>query len=209
MSRVIPCPDEERLAAFLEGKLDGDEHAGMVSHFLACEACRDALAASMGELPSKVRVPAGFLRRAMKALPETESRWEIMVRFASSLVEVIRNTDGVTRYFSPAPVPARSEGAPGAAVVVCSRRVGGVDAEIEIERIEEDRAEITVSLKESGETPGSPVRVTLKAGGRELASYLAEEGYVAFERVPLGNYTISLSRRGVTLGEIAMEMKGE
>ncbi len=209
MNKIYTCPDEEKLAAFLDGKLDAAEHAEVASHFLACETCHELITASAGELPSKVRVPVELLRKAMGTLPETESRWEVIVRFASSFVEVLKNTGGQTQYFSPALAPARSKQASGAAVAACSRRLGGVDAEMEIERVEKGCAEITVTLKELDRAPEPPVRVTLKAEGRELASYLAREGYVTFERAPFNNYKISLSRRGVTLGEIALEMKGE
>jgi len=203
------CPDEEAMAAFLEDKLPEAQRAEVAAHFLACNKCRDAASAAWGDIPKRLRVPMEVLRRATEALPARESKWEIIVKFADDFVEVLKNTGGRTQYFAPAFASARSGKTGESSLVACAENIGGIDTEIEIERVDVGLGEVKVVLKEGGGIPIPPVRVTLKSGNTELASYMAQEGTAVFERLPTGNYNILISRRGVSLGEIALMMKGE
>ena len=203
------CPDEEAMAAFLEDKLPEAQRAEVAAHFLACGKCMDAATAAWGDIPKRLRVPMEALRRATDALPAREGRWEILVKFAADFVEVLKNTGGRTQYFAPAFASARSGKTGKSNLVACAENVGGIDTEIEIERVDAGLGEVKVVLKEGGGIPIPPVRVTIKSGNNELASYVAQEGTAVFERLPIGNYDILISRRGVSLGEIALMMKGE
>lgn len=204
-----PCPDEESLAAFVEQKLPESEYGVLCAHLLACETCRDMATVALGETPAGVRVPVEVMRRVIELFPAEKSAWEVVVRFASDFVEVLKNSGARTQYFAPAAAGARSGSVSKANLVACSRNVSGIDTELEIERLDGEMGELKVNFREGGGIPSPPVRVTLKKDGKELASYLAAKGAAVFERVPLGMYNISISRKGVSLGEIALEMKGE
>ena len=212
MIRIQPkgaCPDDEAVAAFLENKLPEAQHAEVAGHVLACDKCRDAAAAAWGEVPKRLRVPMEVLRGAAGALPAKEKRWEIIVKFAADFVEVLKNTGARTQYFAPVLASARSGRAGKSSLVACAENIGGIDAEIEIERVDAALGEVKVVLKEGGGISIPPLRVTLKSEDAELASYVAQEGTAVFERLPMGSYNILISRRGVPLGEIALMMKGE
>ena len=132
-----------------------------------------------------------------------------MKREHKKFVEVLKNAGGQTKYFSPAYATARSGKTARASLVACSKNVSGIDTELEIERLESESGEIKVNLKESGGLPSPPLRVTLTENSRELTSYMASEGCAVFEKVPVGVYNINLSRKGISLGAITLEMKGE
>ncbi len=206
---TIRCPDEETLAAFIEGKLSDAEHTEMASHFLVCDRCRETVMAACGDPPRRLRIPFETISRATAALPDKESPWEVVVRFAADFVEVLKNTGSRTQYFAPVYTNARSGKAVEGSLVACAQSIGGIDTEVEIERIGPSTGEVKVVLKEGGGIPMPSIRVTLKSKNKELASYMAPGGAAVFERLPFGPYSILISRRGVSLGELALEMKGE
>jgi hypothetical protein len=82
----------------------------------------------------------------------------------------------------------------------------GIQTEIEIEKTGSNRAHIRVKLHEAGKQPEG-VRVTLKAGEREIASYPFDGGYVLFEDIPFGHYSISLDKDGFQFGTYLFEIK--
>lgn len=50
-----PCPPPERLAAFIDGRLQGEEHARVLAHLGSCERCREVFVLSaevLDELPT-------------------------------------------------------------------------------------------------------------------------------------------------------------
>jgi anti-sigma factor RsiW len=76
---VTTCPRPEHLYLYLEGELGPYDAAKLEEHLEVCAACRDALAErrvlheAFTTLPP-FKVPEGFARRVMDALPEREAR---------------------------------------------------------------------------------------------------------------------------------------
>jgi len=204
-----PCPDDETLAAFIEGKLPEQRHREISLHFLTCPKCRDYVAAAWGQIPKRLRVPVEVIKKAAEILPAEESAWEVVVKFTSDFVEVIKNTGARTQYFAPAYASARSDRVCQSSLVAVSENIGGIETELEIERLDSGEGELKVNFKESGGIPNPPLRVTLKKNNKELESCIASRGSTVFEKVPIGAYDISISRKGISLGEITLEMKGE
>jgi hypothetical protein len=204
-----PCPDEEEIASFLESKLQGEKHESVAMHVLSCERCRDTLSAASGPAPARVRVPARLESRAVELVPMQDGPWEIVVKFVSGAIEVVRNTGDRTQYFAPAYAAVRGPGLSPGSLVAFNRRFAGIDAEIEIERIAPRTSEIKVTAKNP--EGGSPknIRVNLYKDGAELMSYMLHGGSAIFDKVQFGNYKIDFTRRGIRIGEIALEIKGE
>ena len=81
-----------------------------------------------------------------------------------------------------------------------------IETEIEIEKIGAGKAHIRVKFPEAYK-PREAIRVTLKKGRREIASYLLDGAYVLFENIPFGHYGISLAENGMNLGTYLFEIK--
>lgn len=208
-----PCPDEEFLASYLENSLTGKERDGVMRHVLSCERCRAAVSVSAGEIPRRVRVPAKLEKKAVELAPAGEGIWEIVVKFAEGAIEVIKNTGDRTRYFAPVYEFARGEIGAGAGktLVVFNRRFAGLDAEVEIERLTPVTSDIKVTARnlDGGGYPRN-LRINLHRGNwEEIMSYMLQGGSVTFDKIQHGNYHIDFTRRGIRLGEIALEIKGE
>lgn len=204
------CPDEERLGAFLDGGLKGDDGRRVSMHLAECERCRESVSIAMGTVPDRVRVPASAVRKVVELVPIKESPWEIVVRFLSDAIEVIKNSGDRTQYFAPAYATSRGPGLAPGSLVAFSRQFAGLDAEVEIERVGAGVSEIKVSAKEAQSgAPAKGVRVNLHRNGVELMSYVMSHGAAIFDKIEFGNYTIDFTRRGIRLGEIVLEIKGE
>ena len=78
--------------------------------------------------------------------------------------------------------------------------------EIEVEKTGINRANIRLKLNNPINNPKS-LRITLKNGGREMASYLLEGTYVVFEDIPFDRYNIALAEDNVTIGTYSFEIK--
>jgi hypothetical protein len=55
--------------------------------------------------------------------------------------------------------------------------------------------------------PADDIRLSLLAGGREQASYLARQGTVIFDRISPGDYHLAISENNVPLGSIRLTIK--
>lgn len=207
---VGKCPSEEELAAFAEDKLTGSERAKVAAHVLKCEDCRDVLAVASADVPRNVRVPVGLMRKVVELVPPKEGLWEVVVRFISESVEVIKNTGDKTRYFLPAYASVRGSDTSSSKLVAVSRRFAGLEAELEIERIGADTSEVKVFVRDLKDNqPAKNIRVNLLRGGKELMSYVLQGGSAAFDEVGLGEYVIEFTKKGIPIGKVSLELKGE
>lgn len=74
------CPSDEQLAAFVQGRLPGREHDGLLAHALRCADCHElvsALAAVPGlrapaRQPAMLRIVARLARTSLQLLNEAE-----------------------------------------------------------------------------------------------------------------------------------------
>lgn len=91
------CPDEQRLAAYVDGKLVGNERTSFEKHVSACDSCLDAIAflARSAEWPEADQVPAYLVARE-RALAAEKSvaiwRWKWAVATAAAACAVLAIT---------------------------------------------------------------------------------------------------------------------
>jgi hypothetical protein len=211
------CPDEERLADFLDGRLSEEERSQTEEHLAGCQGCLEALViartltrgASERELEP---VPAVVTERAVGKVtsryPVTpdSSAQEIMPSLrdlGARMIEVLSS-----RFFGEScPVPVRSSQIVASEDRVCVRvPFKGIEAEMEVEKAGVGTATIRVRLLETCAF-GRALRVTLKQGDREVTSQLLEGSSVLFEDIPFGHYGVSLTEDGKILGTYLFEIK--
>jgi len=213
----MTCPDEERLLDYLEGRLSEEDRSRVEEHLSDCERCLEALVVTNGLLRSRDRfeleaVPPEVTEAAVSLVTSqgTVSRGALMEKLRRSVkktVSRISDTFQVEPWGEWQPVPIRGAKKVASDDLVClSVPFKGIQTEIEIEKTGRNRAHIRVKLHEAGKH-AEGVRVTLKAGEREIASYPFDGGYVLFEDIPFGHYSISLTDRGASLGTYLFEIK--
>jgi hypothetical protein len=214
------CPDHETLGAFYEGRLDQESERRLREHIMYCDRCLElgsALAAQLEDnrYEEKIQVPLKALNRVVRLDPArshkswTEGAREVVVDFARGMVNSVKSSGQAV---AVEPVPAVAFRGGGQVIsenlVAFKKEFLPFIAEVEVEKIQENRGEITVSVseKETGR-PAQGMRVSLFSPEKELESYILEQGQAVFENVKFGKYLLRLSRQGKQIGRISLNMK--
>ncbi|MDH4232226.1 MAG: hypothetical protein OEW04_09375 [Nitrospirota bacterium] len=213
MHRGNRCLNEEEIGAFLEGKLESRERELLLLHLEACEACLDdialigkALTFSDG-IPFST-VPERLVASAVSRYPAKSTFFDAVLSLAAKAIRVV---DCLPFTDVSIPQPAfslRSAESVGPQVVVLKKSFDDIDAEFIIERLSDVLCNIKVIAadKATGEQL-SHHRAGLFSGGRQLASYLLEDGAAVFEEIGPGRYTIRIERRGGIYGAITLKIE--
>jgi hypothetical protein len=212
-----PCPDEEMLADYLEGRLAADERPGLEEHVSECAICLEGLVVA-GSLFHKEdfleldEVPPEVTEEAVLLLQSHHSRashpWpERFMRSIRDLSARLSESLGLKAWSDLSLQPVRSPKGTRAENPVQLRTIfQDMDVEIDMEKSGQDKANIRVKLLDR-KVSRKMVRVTLKQGEREIASYLPHGGRVLFEDIPYGHYTVTFSDDGMMFGTYSFEIK--
>jgi hypothetical protein len=206
-------PGEEMLADYLEGRLSDDDRAEMEGHLSTCESCLDELIADRDLLRNREgvdleEVPSRVTEAAVHLVTERGSRSYVFP--SAGLKRALRGF--LTRLRLPvfgewALSPIRgTKTVVSKDLIYLKKTFKEMAAEIQIEKMGDDKAHIRVSLVDHDQITG--IRVTLKRGEREISSYPLGAGYVLFEDVPFGHYGLLFTRDGEVLGKYHFEIKG-
>ena len=91
--------------------------------------------------------------------------------------------------------------------VVIRKTFAKIPTEIEIEKTFQGNAHIKVRFP-SHDKKRMGTRVTLQKGDREVSSFLTgKSGYVLFEDIPFGHYSLVFLRNGDVFGTYLFELK--
>lgn len=212
------CPDEERLADYLEGRLSEKERSHVEEHLAGCEICLEGLAVitrlvhdrdqfELDHVSNEVTEAAVRLvtSRTVMTQDSLMEKLKGSVRnIGSAMSDVLCPKQG--QRWQPAPV--RGSNTVVSDDCVCLKvSFEKIETEIEIEKTGSNSAHIRVKPHKAEKYRGV-LRITLKQGKREVASYLLDGLYVLFEDIPFGHYSISLAKKGVSLGTYIFEVKG-
>lgn len=207
------CPDDERLAGYLNGAVAGADKAKLEDHLADCAVCLDALSAAyLASEGNEVEdVPRRLLERAMELVPSTAATpgiFDLVVRLAQDSLELVRTSGQMVQYPAPAGIRGQKE-ASSIPVLQIEKALGKYKVAVEVERVEDELCQIVVTVRDGVESLADGIRLSLLSGGRERASYLAPQGTAVFERIPPGEYQLAVSDAGVTLGSIRLAIMEE
>jgi hypothetical protein len=211
------CPEEEILVDHIERRLFGKDRAMMEKHLSNCEECleRAILAKGLSRQTNGLRletVPQGVTDRTVQLVT---SRYNKRYKTSSGkLGQAIQDTFSkigevlkAKRWRLLQPATLRSSQARASDDFVCiAVQFKEVEAEIEIEKMENRSAKVRVTPI-NNKTHERSIRITLKAGERDFASYLLEGSHVTFEDIPFGHYSISLALDNTPSGTYLFEIK--
>lgn len=215
------CLGTGSFAAYLEGALTEADRKSVEEHLLGCPPCREALAASLDRLSmlaeSLRSTPAHLLARAMDLgkVPQTagpqileeddESVLDIVVRWARDSLELVRTSGQLA--FATASQPVRRGDAPAkTGALQVEKKMGKFGVAVEMRQVERALFRITVRVMENAK-PADRIRVSLLSGKRELASFLARQGKVLFDRISIGSYHLVILEAGTPVGKIRLKVE--
>jgi hypothetical protein len=204
------CPDEETLASYLAGSLTPSMGEEMETHLAQCTACLDDLSAtysSMGD--EKETVPEALIAKAMGLVPQAsqeEGFFDMVVRLARGSLELVSTTGQLVEVPGLAGVRGKPE-SPGTAILQVEKEMGRFKVAVEVEPVEDELCQLAVTVRGEGTLPADGIRLSLLAGGREQASYLARQGTAIFDRISPGDYRLAITEANAPLGSIRLTIK--
>ena len=205
------CPDEETLASYLAGGLTPTLGEEMETHLAQCTACLDELSAAYSSIlgDEKETVPEALIARAMALVPQAtqeEGFFDMVVRLARGSLELVSTTGQLVEVPGLAGVRGKPE-TPGATILQVEKELGRFKVAVEVEPVEDELCQLAVTVRAGGALPADGIRLSLLAGGREQASYLARQGTAIFDRVSPGDYRLAISENNASLGSIRLTIK--
>lgn len=205
------CPDEETLASYLAGGAMPTMGEEVETHLAHCTACLDELSAAHSSMlgNEKETAPEALVTKAMALIPQTareEGFFEMVVRLARGSLELVSTTGQLVEVPGLAGVRGKLE-SPGTTVLQVEKEMGRFKVAVEVEPVEDELCQLAVTVKAGGASPAGGIRLSLLAGGREQASYLARQGTAIFDRISPGDYSLAISESNAALGSIRLTIK--
>jgi len=208
----LPCPDEETLVCFSEGKLSNSESKKIQEHIISCSRCSEVIFLYRQQPRQEREVPE-FLIENVKNLIEQKTPpniLEVVLALKEKALQILRSTGDVIMDNEIIPLP-----------VLRSRRITdfpeeirlikefqGIKITIHIQKKDRDKIRVNLNLtKKIDLLPLEGLRLTLLKGTEEIESYDVIAGNVAFDNLGLGRYAIEILREGNKLGAIYVEIK--
>ena len=211
----MSCPNEERLVDYLGGRLSEEDGSQLEAHLSECTDCLETFVVAKNMVADMDRfklepVPKSVTEAAVNlVLSQRAESSGFVERLGRSVKEMASQlTDtllGPWRVLQPVPIRG-SETCDSEGFVCHTVSFKGIKTEIEIEKAGDGNSHIRVKLVEAKRRIKG-IRVTLKKGDKDIASYHLEGDYVLFEDIPLGHYGISLAENGEQLGTYHFEIK--
>ncbi len=200
------------LADYLEGRLQDAGRNELEAHLAECELCLEELVAG-GRLGCRrdCRELEGVPSRVTEAAVDLVIRRGRGSRIYSWSAAKRRLKTLLSGFKLPFPGGWQFSPIRGSRILVSKdlislrKALEEMEAEIEIEKIGDSRADIRVRVL--NREPADGVRVTLARGGREISSYLLGDDYVLFENTRFGHYSLIFTMNGEVLGRYHFEIK--
>jgi hypothetical protein len=209
-NRRAGCPDEETLASYLADVLTPSMGEEVETHLAQCAACLDDLSAAYSSMrgDEKETVPEALIAKAMALIPQAaqEGFFDMVVRLARGSLELVSTTGQLVEVPGLAGIRGKLE-SPGTTILQVEKEMGRFKVAVEVEPVEDELCQLAVTVRGGGALPADSIRLSLLAGGREQASYLARQGTAIFDRIPPGDYRLAISEANAALGSIRLTIK--
>ncbi len=91
-------------------------------------------------------------------------------------------------------------------LVLLQKTFSDLETEISVEKIDHQLANVSVAIRKANPEK-TPVRVSLMADDREVASYLMDKGDAHFESVTFGHYALMFTHNSTLIGRYSFQIK--
>lgn len=209
------CLDNETVADYLEGRLQGQTRDRIETHFSKCSQCLETLVVThqvyrVGSNEYVKAVPPAVTQRPVSEIDRIETGgWLdlLMSRFKAWTLGWSRLLNRFSFPLTRALVSVRcNKIRPADDIIMCSKSFAGLDAEIELERLDSRQANVKVSVS-GAMVENFQVRISLLRNEREIASYLVDRESVYFESIPFGRYTLAFTQNGTNIGQFDFNIR--
>lgn len=212
MHKNSVCLSEFELGAYLEGKLSQGRIETVEQILAECPDCLQELIGLrnlMARVPDEAEdVPERAIIRAAALYGEDRNSFDAVISLMKDKLRVVKSASCL-QWSYPEPVfELRNSKAASSRMAVLTRTFEGMNAEIDIEQIEEDVCSIKVSVvltAEDLQTQG--IRIELFSGNRELASHFLEHGFVLFEDIYKGSYSVRIRKKDHLFGTVMLSIE--
>jgi hypothetical protein len=130
----------------------------------------------------------------------------MVVRLVRGSLELVSTTGRLVDVPVMAGVRGKLE-SPGTAILQVEKEMGKFKVAVEVEPIADELCQLAVTVKAGAALPTDGLRLSLSAGGREHASYLARQGMAIFDRISPGDYRLAITEANAPVGSIRLTIK--
>ncbi|MEW6075185.1 MAG: zf-HC2 domain-containing protein [Candidatus Omnitrophota bacterium] len=211
--RDVLHPDEEAIAAFLEGKSPSEERMRIKSHLARCQECAAYIEMHLKVKPDEnLIVPVEIMRQAkeMPLAQQSTGFLELILVLKEKILELISTTGDVLvgQEFIPSPVLRSRSIKDFEGKVIVLKDFKEIRVEIRVENEQGSASTVTVIAKNKlTQEIVRNLRITLLKEGIEFESYLADSGQATFQHIELGKYTIEISGVEEKMASVILEIK--
>jgi hypothetical protein len=216
-----PCPDDETLVDFLEGRLSDEHRRSIDAHLVACTSCREQVAVCADVMNTTfltddmAQAPAPLTRKTLERVGSADNQKKprgILTRTRRLLTAGLEKVERLTLRPEAVPVVVRGSGKEGVENIIRRQKTfNQTTFIIELERTGPDQAVLRVFPdRETADcyqtTKGELLRVSLFRSDRELVSATVGKEPVVFEDIDFGAYVLTFVQHGEKIGEYAFEV---
>lgn len=204
------CPDEEVLAGYLDGISLEEKRSDIEAHLADCSVCLEqAIVACKAEGRSGAEeAHRELVERVMALVPASHGEspfLELVVRLVKDSLELISTSGKLVPITAPVGIRGRAKPL-GTTLLQVEKEMGRLKVEVEVEAVEAGLCAVFVRVGEKDGRVVDGIRLTLFSRGRERASYLARQGEAVFDRIPQGEYNLTISDSGTPAGTIRLKL---
>ena len=209
------CVSDERLTDFLEGRLSPRQRRQVERHLSICDQCleylhicrRIGLASSINK---PVIATAALTNRVISELDRLDDG-SLLDRLAGRIRALYMQwqrfieQNGRMGFATLAPIRGNKT-LVADDLVILQKTFSDLETEISIEKVERQLTNVSVAIRKANPEK-TPIRVSLVAEDREVASYLMDKGDAHFESVTFGHYSLVFTHNSTLIGRYSFRIK--
>ncbi|MFC1657881.1 hypothetical protein ACFL1D_00695 [Candidatus Omnitrophota bacterium] len=207
-----PCPDEEMLACFSEGKLSKSESKEIQGHLLSCSRCAEVVSLLYHRLGEEKTVPEFLIQNAKGLLAGSSppNILKVILALKEKAIQILKTSGDIIldNEIMPLPVLRSRKISDFTEDVKLIKKSGDLEISMLIQKQDKDRVRLNLNLLDKASLlPAEGLRLTLFRNGEETESYEAVFGKAMFDNLGIGRYVIEISRQQDKLGTVDLEIR--
>ena len=209
------CVSDENLTDYLEGRLPPRQRRQVERHLSLCDQCleyvhicrRIGLVLSVNQAAIAPTAATKRILGELDRLDEGNLLDKLTGRVKALSLQWQRFLEQNSKLSFAALAPIRGNKTQVADdLVIVQKTFSDLETEISVEKVDHQLANVTVAIRKANPEK-VPVRVSLMAEDRELASYLMDKGDAHFESVTFGHYALMFTHNSTLIGHYSFQIK--
>ena len=210
------CVSDEHLTDYMEGRLSPHQRRQVESHLSLCDQCLEYAhvyrrIGSAFSINEAAIAPAALTNRVIGELDRLDDgnlldKLAGHTRSLSLRWQGFLEQNGKMGFTTLAPIRGNKT-LVADDLVLLQKTFSDLETEISVEKVDSQLANVSVAIRKANPEK-TPVRVSLMADDREIASYLMDkEGDAHFESVSFGHYALVFTHNSTLIGHYSFQIK--